>query len=93
MKKNLCLWEKLADKTDLLGEAFPDQPLIEIIGEYRVLVENHCGVKEYGRERIGIKVKFGIALICGSCLELTRMTKEQLVVSGKIESISLIRRC
>ena len=92
MEKGKVLIEKLAQNADLMGEPFPGQPLVEIAGDRRVLIEHHQGVREYSRERIGVKVKYGLVLICGSCLELTRMTREQLVISGRIDGISLIRR-
>lgn len=82
------LWERL----DLPGEAFPGQVLVEIAGENRVLIEHHCGVREYSPERISVKVKYGLLQICGSCLELRCMTKEQLVISGRIDCVMLKRR-
>lgn len=82
------LWERL----DLPGECLPGQVLVEIAGENRVLIEHHRGVREYSRERIGVKVRYGLVLVCGSCLELRCMTKEQLVISGRIDSVTLKRR-
>lgn len=82
------LWDRL----DLPGESLPGQVLVEITGENRVLIEHHCGVREYSRERIGVKVKYGMLQVCGSCLELRCMTREQLVISGKIDCIVLKRR-
>lgn len=82
------LWDRL----DLPGESLPGQVLVEISGENRVLIEHHCGVREYSRERIGVTVKYGMLQVCGSCLELRCMTREQLVISGKIDCIVLKRR-
>lgn len=92
MKQRKGWIERLADTTDLQGEAFPGQPLVELFGERRVLIEHHCGVTEYGRERIQVRMKYGYLTVCGSCLELARMTGEQLVITGRIDSINLIRR-
>ena len=82
------LWDRL----DLPGESLPGQVVVEITGENRVLIEHHCGVREYSRERIGVKVKYGVLQVCGSCLELRCMTREQLVISGRIDCIVLKRR-
>lgn len=84
--------DRLTENTDLMGEPLPGQPVIEIAGEGRVLIEHHMGVREYSRERIGVKVKYGTVVICGHCLELSRMTREQLVISGRIDGVSLVRR-
>lgn len=72
-------------------ESYPGHPIIEIAGDFRILVENHQGVVEYGSERILIKVAFGIACVCGIHLEMIHMSKEQLVICGKIDSIQLQR--
>lgn len=84
---------KLADGADLSGEPLPGMPIVEIAGECRVLIERHGGVTEYSRERISVKVRYGTVTVCGCGLELTRMTKEQLVISGRIDSVQLQRRC
>lgn len=83
---------RLSSATDLHDEVIPGQPLIEIVSNFRVLVENHMGVTEYGESVIQVKVKFGSVCVCGSNLELALMTKGQLVITGCIESIKLIRR-
>ena len=82
------LWGQIMDTP-----AFPlGQPIIEIAGEQRVLVENHCGVKEYGHQKILIKVSYGCICVTGTQLELARMSKEQLVISGNIQCGQLLRK-
>lgn len=92
MKKGRSILQRLADGADLPGEPLPSQPIVELAGDRRVLVENHFGVTQYSQERIGVKVKYGQVIVCGCGLELVRMTKEQLVICGKIDGITLIRR-
>jgi len=92
MKGERNILQRMTESMDLTGEPIPGQPLIEIAGDRRVLIENHFGVREYSRERIGIHVKFGDLVVCGCGLELTRMTKEQLVISGRIDCVTLHRR-
>ena len=84
--------DKLVESADLPGEVFPGQPLLEIVGDRRALIENHCGVTEYSRQRIGIRVGYGLILVSGEGLELTRMSKEQLIITGRIDGINLCRR-
>ena len=76
---------------DLPDEPIPGLPLIEIIDNSRVLIENHKGVNEYGQNLIRIKVKYGSVCVCGQKLELSRMSKGQLIISGIIDSIQLCR--
>lgn len=84
--------ERLTDSADLSAEPLPGQPLVELAGERRVLIEHHKGVTQYTREQICVKVKFGHVRIDGCGLELNRMSKEQLIISGRIDGITLLRR-
>ena len=84
--------QKIADGVDLSGEPLPGVPVVEVAGECRVLIERHGGITEYSRERISIKVSYGNICVCGCGLELTRMTREQLVISGRIDAVQLLRR-
>ncbi len=83
--------ERIAAAADLQAEPLPGLPLVEIAGDRRVLIEQHCGVTEYGRCRICARVKFGAVVISGSGLELTRMTPQQLIVTGRIDGVHLER--
>ena len=93
MERNKGLMERITNAADLPDSPIPGLPLIELAGDRRVLMENHCGVTEYGKERICVKVKFGQVCICGEELSLAKMTKSQLIVSGKIQSVELYRGC
>ena len=84
--------ERLAEGMDLSGESVPGQPLVEICGEKRVLIENHRGVSRYSEDKICIRVSYGEVAVAGRGLKLARMTKQQLVVCGCIEDVTLIRR-
>lgn len=77
--------------TDLADATMPGVPLVEIAGYNRVLVEHHLGITQYGPERVCIKVKFGEIQICGAQLVISKMSKEQLVICGMIESVSVFR--
>lgn len=92
MGKKRNYFEQVIDQTAFALESVPGQSIVEIAGEHRVLIENHQGVAAYGRERILINVKFGMICICGCHLEMLHMTKEQLIICGKIESVGLQRR-
>lgn len=91
--EGLSYWvQSLADSSDLDSELLPTMPLVEIAGDRRVLIERHAGVTEYSTERICIKVKYGTVCVTGCSLELTRMTGQQLVISGQIDAVALCRR-
>lgn len=92
MKNAKNLLERMTFAADLPGESIPGTPLVELAGNRRVLIEHHHGVTEYGCGEIRVKVSYGQVCICGSGLELARMTKEQLVITGSIDAITLIKR-
>ena len=91
MAKPSKLFHELTWAADLPDEPIPGQPLVEIASNSRVLVEHHMGVTEYGESHIRVKVKFGYVCVCGSKLELARMIKGQLVITGTIECVKLDR--
>ena len=92
MGRGRSFLERLAEDSELAAEPLPGQSIVEIAGDRRVLIENHLGVKVYEREKIVVKVKFGCVCICGCNLEMLRMTREQLIIRGRIDGITLQRR-
>ena len=86
------LLRRLTEGIDLPGESLPGQPLVELAGDQRILIENHMGVTEYGADQIRVQVRYGQICVRGEGMELARMTKEQLVIAGRIDSVTLIRR-
>lgn len=84
--------DRLTAEMDMAEESLPKHPLVEICGERRVLIENHRGVKAYGGEEICVAVSYGVISVQGCNLELARMTREQLVICGRIDGVKLIRR-
>ena len=64
-------------------------PLVEIAGQQRVLIENHLGVVAYSMEEIEIKMCYGKLAVAGRCLKFMQINKEQLVITGHIDSVHL----
>ena len=91
MKKQLSNIQRLALVAELPAEPLPWQPIIELVGDQRVLIERHKGVTQYGCKEIHVKLSFGYVQVTGCNLELARMTKQQLVISGRIDCVSLHR--
>ena len=92
MDRRNRILERLAQSVDLPGEAIAGQTVVELVDDRRVLIENHNGVTEYGREKICVRVRYGRVEICGCGLELARITKDQLVITGRIQDVVLHRR-
>ena len=92
MGKKQKLLQHLADGMDLPTEPLPGIPVLEVWGDGRVLIENHFGIVHYSREQILVKLAYGQVRICGCGMELTLMTKERLIITGRIDGLTLIRR-
>lgn len=91
MKQQRKLLQRIADKAVDTGEPIAGIPLVELAGDRRVLIEHHQGVLEYGLERICVRLRYGQLNICGTSLRLACMTKQQLVITGRIDSLHLTR--
>ena len=85
-------WDRFAQGADLNTEAMPGEPLIELYGGQRALIENHCGVLEYSTEMICVKVKRGRICVSGCGLNLALMSRERLIICGRIDSVQLMGR-
>ena len=81
--RNLILQSGL-DSDVLIG-----QPLVEISGNGRVLIENHKGIISYNCEELCIRVQYGYIIISGEKLYLAEIQKDRVVIVGKILDISL----
>ena len=92
MNQRRSFIERMASIADLNTEPIPGMPLVEVVGQTRVLIENHNGVIQYGCNEICVKVSYGHIRICGVGLELCKMTKDQLVIMGTIEGVQLCGR-
>ena len=66
-------------------------PVAELAGDERVLIERHRSIARYSREEIAVDMAYGQLCIRGRALELTQLSREQLVIGGKIDSLCVQR--
>lgn len=86
MKK---LFVRLANALELHEAPRRTVPLVEIMDNCSVLIENHYGVTQYSQQKIKVQTRTGHVEICGDHLRLIQMSKEQLCVQGRIDSVNL----
>lgn len=65
------------------------EPKITLMGFGKVMVENYKGILEYENFFIRLNTYVGVININGFNLSLNEMTDENLLITGKIESIDL----
>lgn len=70
-------------------EVVSNVPKITIIGFDEILIENYKGILEYEEFYIRINTHIGIINISGFNLNLEQMSKDDILVTGKIDSITL----
>ena len=68
-------------------EISSNEPKITIIGFGQMLIENYKAILEYQEFYIRISTHIGILNINGFSMNLKEMTTDDLLITGKIESI------
>ena len=93
MKKNKTnrLSNKLNNILEVPPELSEDNPKITIIGFDEILIENYKGILEYEEFYIKVNTNIGNININGFNLTLEQVTKDDISVKGKIESIDIER--
>lgn len=66
-------------------------PLVELADDKRVLIEHHGGVSSYTCEEVMVRVRFGFIRVLGTGLRIARMSRDQLVICGSIQGVSLVK--
>ena len=87
--KNRHFMERMLEAVDLSVEPIPGKTLIEIMENRWVLVENHCGVISYGREKVIVKTQNGCIYISGCGLILSKMSKDILRITGMVRCVEM----
>ena len=91
MRERNRIFESVINSSELDPVVQPKLPVVEIAGDKRMLIENHKSVIGYSAGEVVVKVKYGRILIKGCGLQLARLRKEQLVVTGRIDCVMLCR--
>ena len=89
MTEKATIVQKLLAKLDLPEESLTGAPRITISGGGRVLVEGHRGLLEYAEDRIAAAGAGCRILIKGEGLGLVSMSRDEMVVSGRLWAVEL----
>ncbi|MHC1747605.1 MAG: sporulation protein YqfC [Cellulosilyticaceae bacterium] len=85
------LREHLIESIDLPKEAAINMPIITLLGNKDVAIENFDGIIEYGPNLIRLNTNCGPLVIEGEKLEAKSMTSENIKIVGMIKSIAFLR--
>lgn len=92
MKRSRKLLADMLDAVSLDADLQPKLPVLELAGDRRILIENHRSVVHYTGEQIMICMEYGQVCVTGCGLKLEKLGREQLVITGRVDNISLCRR-
>ena len=84
------IWNLAADMFQPLGANVPGLPLVELLGNSRMLVENHRGLICYSTQQVQIKVKGGLLCVAGRDLSVCKMTDCAMVIKGVITALEYL---
>ena len=80
---------KASEWLNLPAEATAGLARVDIVGNRRVSVENHCGVGAFGPAYMELLTRDGAIRVRGQALTLVVMNQHELVVNGQIWSVEL----
>ena len=89
MKKPKQRLTKINDILEFPKEIGSNNPRITMSGFNNLLIENYKGILEYEEFFIKINTYIGIININGFNLELNNLTDDDILVTGKIDSIDI----
>ncbi len=89
-KVNQNIKKKLVNTLELPKEIIFNLPLITIVGNEEINIENYKGVIEYSPEKIRINTACGVLKINGEKLSFKQITAENIIVTGVIQTLEYL---
>lgn len=89
MKNKKQRLTKINDILEFPKEIGTNKPRITLVGFDKLLIENYKGILEYEEFFIKINTHIGIININGFNLELNNLTDDDILITGKIDSIDI----
>jgi len=72
---------------DLSAEVAMDLPLIMMVGDGKICIENHKGISLFQDKEIKIKINNGFIVFKGEELVVGEINSESITISGRILSL------
>ena len=83
--------KKIDKLLEIPQEVYTNTPKITITGFNEIILENYKGILEYEEFFASISTYIGVVNINGYNINLEKMTKDDIKITGKIESVELER--
>ncbi|ACL70012.1 sporulation protein YqfC [Halothermothrix orenii] len=82
LKKQFC------DIFELSPEVVLDLPLLMMVGQQKIYLENHKGIALYQADEVKIRVKSGYLIVTGQDLVIEEIQTDHLSLSGKLTGLN-----
>lgn len=89
MKNKKQRLTKINDMLEFPKEIGTGEPRITMLGFNKMLIENYKGILEYEEFFVKINTYIGVININGFNLMLNNLTDDDILVTGKIDSIDI----
>lgn len=80
----------LSGSLEMPGDVVLDLPRATLIGKVQIHVENHKGVLHFAPTCVRIGTRDGEMIITGRRLKIGSIYKDEVVVEGRIEGLTLV---
>ena len=87
MKTNISLKHKMANLSELPKDVIMGIPVLTLLGNKEINIENYGGIIEYTNHLIRIRTKAGQIIISGHNLYIDYYTNNDMKIIGNIISI------
>ena len=75
---------------ELPKEIMLNLPLVTLVGQEEVTIENYRGILEYSEETVRVGTAAGILQLRGEKLCLKQLSADCMVVTGKVEKLDFL---
>jgi len=84
----MALKRRITTTFELPRDIMLDLPCINMTGDEELVLSNHKGITEYIKEQVRIKTAIGIVKISGMSLVIKEISRENIVITGKIGAVT-----
>lgn len=81
--------QKIKNFLEMPKEVISNVPKITIVGSNEMLIENYKGILEYEEFFVRVNTYIGIINVNGLNLNLNQITEDDIIITGKIDSIDI----
>jgi sporulation protein YqfC len=91
MHEHMKIKKQLSDTFRFPDDVLMDTPVVKIIADNEVMIENHKGICEYTNSFLKIYTSIGVIRIAGRSLYIKEIDKDVILICGKIDSLDYIK--